>query len=117
MRTTAKQTTTTHCLRCGRTLRATTSIAAGYGRTCKTKVRKAAETAALADFKPFQIAKAREVIEQKAVVPTARPNVFQIASSDGTAVYRTARQGCTCPAGLKSRACYHRAAVAILTAA
>lgn len=106
-----------HCLRCGRVLTSLQSIARGYGRTCKARVRAAAEKIATADFKPFQIVKAREVISQRAVVPTSRPHVFQIASSDGSEIYRTARQGCTCPAGLKDRTCYHRAAVAILLAA
>jgi hypothetical protein len=111
------QVTTANCLRCGRTLRAAQSVSRGYGRTCRSLVRKAAEALALVDFKAEQVTKAREVIEQGGVVPTSRRNVFQLASSKGDAVYLTAVQACNCPAGLKGRRCYHRAAVAILTAA
>jgi hypothetical protein len=114
--------TTTHTAKClghgcGRTIRAKLSIARGYGPTCFARIRKAAEKIALVDFKAEQVTKAREVIEQGGVVPTSRRNVFQLASSKGDAVYLTAVQACNCPAGLKGRRCYHRAAVAILTAA
>lgn len=67
-------------------------------------------------YKPFQLDKAREVIEQGGILPTRRPNLFTAVSSDGTTTYLVAREGCTCPAGQKGRACYHRAAVALLTA-
>jgi hypothetical protein len=71
----------------------------------------------LTDFKPFQVDKAREVIEQGGILPTSRPGIWTAVSSDGTTTYLVHEASCTCPAGQKSRACYHRAAVAILSAA
>ncbi|MER5647285.1 hypothetical protein [Streptosporangium sp. NPDC002524] len=37
-------------------------------------------------------------------------------SSDGSTTYLTAEQSCTCPAGVKSRRCYHLVAARILLA-
>lgn len=74
-------------------------------------------TADVADFKPFQVEKACEAIEQNAILPTKRPGIYTAVSSDGSTTYLVAAEGCTCPAGQKQRACYHRAAVVILTAA
>ncbi|MET8334381.1 helix-turn-helix domain-containing protein [Streptosporangium canum] len=74
-------------------------------------------TTSLDDFKPFQIDKAREAIEQAAILPTSRPGIYTAVSSDGTTTYLVHRAACTCPAGQKQRACYHRAAAAILAAA
>jgi len=105
------------CLSCGRELRSAKSIAVGRGRTCQTKVRRAARVAELADYKPQQVAQARELIEDGAIIPTSRPTLWTAVSSDGDTTYLVAQQACTCPAGLKQRRCYHRAAVAILTAA
>lgn len=110
-------TTKHHCLRCGRTLTALDSIARGYGPTCARKIRRAATVVSLVTFKPFQVDKAREAIEQGAVVPTVRPEAYRSVSSDGTTVYLTTIASCTCPAGQKGRTCYHRAAAEILTAA
>lgn len=108
---------TAKCTKCGRVLRSARSIARGYGPTCAARIAKAAKTApALADFKPAQIEQARELIEDGAVVPLRR-NVWRTVSTDGTETYLTARQACTCPAGLKDRRCYHRAAVEIVSAA
>jgi hypothetical protein len=106
----------THCIRCGRTLTSATSQARGYGRTCATRVRHAAQAADLADYKPAQVEAARELIEDAAIIQI-RPRIYRSVSTDGSELYTTARQACTCPAGIKGRACYHRAAVAILTAA
>ena len=107
---------TARCTRCNRVLRSKTSISNGYGRSCKAKIAAASKTADLADFKPAQIESARELIEDAAIV-LIRRNVFRSVSTDGTEQYLTARQSCNCPAGLKSKRCYHRAAVEILTAA
>lgn len=75
-------------------------------------------TADMSDFKPAAIDKARELIEQGGILPTRRPGLFTAVSSDGTTTYLVHRSGCTCPAGLRGKhLCYHRAAVAILTAA
>jgi hypothetical protein len=74
-------------------------------------------TADVTSFKPFQIDKAREAIEQTAILPTKRPGIYTAVSSDGSTTYLVAAEGCTCPAGQKQRACWHRAAVTILSAA
>ena len=74
-------------------------------------------TADLGDFKPFQQAKAVEAIEQGAILPTSRPNLYTAVSGDGSTTYLVAAQSCTCPAGVKDRRCYHVAAVRILLAA
>lgn len=110
-------TTHTNCLRCGRPLRSTTSQARGYGRTCQTKVRAASNIVDLSAYQPAQIESARELIEDAAIIPIRR-NVYRSVSTDGTELYLTAVTGqCNCPAGLKSRRCYHAAAAQMLAAA
>ncbi|WP_181785354.1 DUF6011 domain-containing protein [Streptomyces phytophilus] len=104
----------THCLRCRRPLRSTTSIARGYGAHCAAKIRHAA--ADLTDYKPAQVDAARELIADAAIVHL-RSVVFVTVSTDGTETYRTAPTACTCPAGLKTRRCYHTAAARLLLAA
>ncbi|WP_225959170.1 SWIM zinc finger family protein [Nonomuraea africana] len=50
--------------------------------------------------------------------PHQPPGLYTAVSSDGTTTYLVHRASCTCPAGQRGRyACYHRAAVAILSAA
>lgn len=110
--------TTTHCLRCRRVLRSAKSIATGYGPTCTRKVRAAAKTELITAYKPQQIAKAQELIEQGGIIPLRARHIFTVISSDGTNSYKTAPQACTCPAGLKGKfVCYHRIAAQIVTAA
>ncbi|KAF2774640.1 DUF6011 domain-containing protein [Streptomyces sp. OM5714] len=104
----------TNCLRCGRTLTSLKSQATGYGPTCARHIRRAA--ADLADYKPHQIASARELIEDGAIVPL-RSIVFITVSTDGTETYRTAPTACTCKAGLKGSRCYHQLAARLLLAA
>jgi hypothetical protein len=104
----------TNCLRCGRVLRSAKSIASGYGAKCAAKVRHSAVD--LTDYKPHQVASARELIEDGAIVPL-RSMVFIAVSSDGTETYRSAPTGCNCPAGLKSSRCYHTLAARMLLAA
>ena len=105
---------TTRCLRCGHRLTAQASINAGYGPICRARIRAAKLTAALTGYTAAQIAKAREVITDAAIIPTNLAAVFRAISSDGTSVYLTTADGCTCPA---RKQCYHRAAVTILTTA
>jgi hypothetical protein len=111
---------TAKCLRCGRVLRSAASIAAGYGPTCGRKIRAAAATVTAAKLhKAVAVAKAMELIELGGIVPvrTRRTPVFRTVSSDGTGSYLTARQACTCAAGLKGRyTCYHRVAVELIAA-
>ncbi|WP_034090410.1 DUF6011 domain-containing protein [Streptacidiphilus albus] len=105
------------CLRCGRTLRSTDSIARGYGRTCRAKVTAAAKAKAASQFKPATVAKAQELIELGGLV-AIQPRVFRVVSSDGAGHYLTAPEACTCAAGLRGlHVCYHRAAAAIMLAA
>lgn len=104
------------CLECGRMLRSVKSIKRGRGAACQTKVNKAAKTVDLSEYKSAQVQSALELIEDAAIVKV-RPNVFRSVSSDGLSEYLTAPQACNCPAGLKDRPCYHRAAVTILLAA
>jgi len=104
------------CLECGRMLRSVKSVKRGRGAACQTKVNKAAKTVDLSDFKPAQVQSALDLIEDAAIVKV-RPNVFRSVSTDGTAEYLTHPAACNCPAGLKSRNCYHRAAAIILLAA
>lgn len=102
------------CLHCHRVLTSAKSIALGYGPRCARKIRNAAVD--LADYKPHQVASAKELIEDGAIVPL-RSVVFVTVSTDGTETYRTAPTGCTCPAGLKGSRCYHQLAARMLLAA
>ncbi|MFI7468653.1 DUF6011 domain-containing protein [Nonomuraea sp. NPDC049646] len=105
-----------NCLSCGRKLTAAASIAAGRGRTCQAKVRKAAIAADLTTYKPEQIAKAAELIDQNAIVPTSRDRLYAAVSSDGTTTYLVdqAAHTCTCKAGERGIRCYHLAAADVL---
>jgi len=63
-----------------------------------------------------EIAKAIELIEDGGVVPTTRTGVYYTVGTNGE-IYKTARTGCTCKAGINGRyACYHRIAVEIVEA-
>ncbi|NUS22690.1 MAG: hypothetical protein HOV92_00475 [Streptomyces sp.] len=104
----------TNCLRCGRTLTSAKSRALGYGAKCAAKVRNAAVDAS--DYKAHQIASARELIEDGAIIPL-RSVVFVTVSTDGTETYKTAPTTCSCPAGLKGSRCYHQLAARMLLAA
>lgn len=104
----------TNCLRCGRTLRTVKSQALGYGPKCAAKVRTAPVDTS--DYKAHQVASARELIEDGAIIPL-RSVVFIAVSTDGTETYKTAPTGCTCPAGLKGSRCYHQLAARMLLAA
>lgn len=105
------------CLRCGRILRAATSVAAGYGRGCKARIRAAAIAAAVRDFTAQQVTKALELIADNGLVPTRHAGVFRAVASDGTTTYLTHSDTCNCPAGLRSRnRCYHSAAVRMVLA-
>ncbi len=107
------------CRRCGRTLTAARSVSAGYGRSCKARIAEAAKVADLSQFKAWQAEKARELIEQQAIVPSSRHGLYVAVSSDGTTVYLVdaLERSCTCRAAANSRSCYHMAAALILLAA
>lgn len=113
MDTTTEQ---TRCRHCHRALRSPRSIAAGAGPRCLRKIRAAETTADLADYKPAQLDAARELIADGAIVPL-RSVIFVTVSTDGTETYKTAPTACSCPAGIKGRACYHTAAARLWLAA
>jgi len=111
------ETTTTQepvrCTGCRRILRSAASIARGTGRTCARNARKAA---AVLGFKPAAIEKAKELIEQGGIIALRARRVFQVVASNGVDTYLTAKQACSCPAGIKSRTCYHVVAAHLLAA-
>jgi hypothetical protein len=117
--TKAAETPATRCLRCRRSLTATSSISAGYGPGCRARIRAAALATSSAEFTAAQVARARELLADGGLIPTHRAGVYQSVSSDGATTYFTHRAGCTCPAGTRGngRTCYHRAAARILGAA
>jgi uncharacterized Zn finger protein len=105
-----------HCLKCRRALRNPSHD--GYGPKCRVMVRRAARAEVIAQYKPHQVEKAEELIEQGGLIPLRANRVFLAASSDGSATYRTHRAACTCPAGIKGlHACKHRIAAHILSVA
>lgn len=108
-------TQTTKCGKCHRVLRTAKSVALGYGPTCYRKVRQAAKARAItAAYKPHQIDKALDLLALGALVPLRDNRVFLVPSTekDGTArLYRTHKDACTCPAGVKGvHPCKHRIA-------
>lgn len=113
--------TTTKCSRCGRTLTSPASIARGRGRVCQAKVRAAAQAADFTAFKNAKAAqaKAAELIDDNAIVPTRVAGQYLATSSDGTMAYLVdAVEGsCTCKGAQRLGRCYHLAAAVIITAA
>jgi hypothetical protein len=106
----------TRCQRpgCGRKIWAEQSERTGYGSGCRTRVHLAERLAARHEgFKPEQVAKAVQLIEDNGIVLTGVPGMFWCTSSDGTRLYVTSLVHCTCDARV---ACYHMVAVSILTA-
>lgn len=67
-------------------------------------------------FTPNQGDKARLLLADGALVPARHPRCFWVVSSDGERSYLVHPAGCTCPAGLHERLCYHRAAVMLALA-
>lgn len=114
-----EQTSPTRCQSCGRKLTAASSVAAGRGPVCRAKVRKAAQTIDLTEFHGWQVDKARELIEQQAIIPSSRPGLYAAVSGDGVTVYLVdaTEASCTCKAAANGRRCYHLAAALILDAA
>lgn len=110
---------TTHCIRCGRKLTSKRAVADRMGRTCKNKIKAAATVINLDHFKDAKAAatKADQLLTDGGIVPTRHTGQYLATSSDGTKTYTvdTIERTCTCPAGLKGRACYHLVAADILT--
>lgn len=108
--------TTTNCRKCHGLLTNPRSVAAGIGPVCARKERQEA-AARTAGFKPAAIEKARQLIADRAIVPVRGRHIFRAVSSDGTRTYLTAKEACTCAAGLKGKhVCFHRVAVTLLAA-
>jgi len=103
------------CLRCGRTLTATSSVSRGYGRVCRARIQAAATARALASFTAAQIDKARELLADRALIPI-RAGIWQAISSDGVTRYLVAERTCNCPGGIHGRECYHQAAARMVAA-
>ena len=100
---------------CGRKIWASQSTATGYGSGCRARVHLSERLAARHEgFKAAQVAKAVELIEDNAIIPAGKPQLFWCVSSDGDSYYLTDLIWCSCPA---SSDCYHMVAAAILTAA
>lgn len=106
------------CLRCGRPLRAASSVSTGYGRWCRARIRAAQLAEILKGFTVAQVEKARELITDGGLVPTSRRGVFRAVSSDGQRTYLAHSATCNCPWGLRGRAkaCAHSLAVRIVLA-
>lgn len=104
------------CGRCGRVLRSARSIKRGLGPTCGAKRAQAFEIVdVVADYTPVQVEKAKELVELGGIV-RLYPNRpwFAVVATKGDHVYRTSPKGCTCPAGMHYRRCYHTAAARVL---
>ena len=80
------------CLRCGRPLRAASSVSAGYGRWCRASIAPPSWPRSSRASTAAQVEKARELIADGGLVPAGGPGVFRAVSSDGKRPpYRTAR--------------------------
>ena len=73
--------------------------------------------AKLDTYKPAQLDKAAELIEQGGLIPTTLVGRYTATSSDGTIHYLVTTDTCTCQAGQRDLRCYHRAAATIAEAA
>lgn len=102
------------CTACGRVLRSARAVRLGYGWRCWAKVQRAARV--LEASGNAAAARAAEALLQGAYVKHPHRKVWSVVSGDGTTTYLTHPQGCTCPAGLHQRLCYHRAGAAVLAA-
>lgn len=103
------------CRRCGRKLRSKRSRSVGYGRVCLWRIGRALPKGATQE----QVDKAVQLIDDGGLAPVGarfRAKVFRIVSSRGDDYYLTCATHCTCPAGRREKLCYHRVAVAWVTA-
>ena len=114
---------TAKCLNCGRTRHfrsaAAAAKAAPHGRICRVKVRLAALNEAIRGFAQRQVDAAREMIADGCFVPTSRPGVFRVVSSDGERTYLAHPETCNCPSGLRrltACTCKHSLGARILVA-
>lgn len=107
---------TAKCRKCQRPLRSATSIALGIGPRC------AAIEAALAGLDDRQQDKAREAVEDGAVIATSREGIAMVVSEDGESVHLTSAAGhCSCLHGVRrtsatAKTCWHPGAVRLAAA-
>lgn len=102
------------CTACGRALTGVRAVRRGYGWRCYAKVLRAVRV--LEASRNAAAARAAEALLQGAYVRHPHRAVWYVVSSDGATRYLTHPNGCTCPAGLHARLCYHRAGAAVLAA-
>lgn len=102
------------CRRCHRTLktvRHTGTDGQPLGPVCARRER------AEARFKAEQVEKAHELIELGAIARAGHLSngrvMFRVIASSGERSYLTSRRACTCDAGRRGRACYHRLATVL----
>ncbi|MCP2336119.1 DUF6011 domain-containing protein [Actinomadura rupiterrae] len=121
-------TKTATCRGCYATLRASKSVARGFGDVCwRRKVRQDAERLALVtataavDVSEFKdaapvLAKAEQLIEDGAIVRTRHAGQYLASGSDGVSTYLvdTIERSCTCKAGARLGRCNHLVAASIL---
>jgi hypothetical protein len=103
---------TANCIRCGRKLTSTSSVAAGMGRTCRAKALAAANVISLAEYKDQT--KAREnvidLIELGGLIPQSRDGLYlAVSKSDVKVTYLvdTHEQTCGCKANGRLGYCSH----------
>jgi hypothetical protein len=99
------------CRRCGRRIWGAHALASGYGEGCRRRVYRAARV--LEGSVHPSATKAALLLRDAGVLPHPHRRVYRTVGSSGR-VYLTHPSGCTCPAGIHSRLCYHRVAVSIL---
>lgn len=102
------------CTACGRPLRSARALRRGYGWRCYAKVLRAARV--LEASRNMAAAKAAQALLDGAYVRHPHKAVWQVVSSDGSQVYLTHPNGCTCRAGLHDKLCWHRAGAEVLAA-
>jgi hypothetical protein len=109
-----------HCLRCGRKLTSTKSIADKFGKGCAAKIRQAARETALEGLNDKQRDKALEIVSDGGAVPSNREGVWHVTSGDGSQAYLTTGDGhCNCKWGLRrvsadTKVCAHVGAVRLV---
>ncbi|GAA0969649.1 hypothetical protein GCM10009555_017160 [Acrocarpospora macrocephala] len=67
------------------------------------------------EYKPAQVAKALELVEQDGIHVTSDHGTFVAIGSDGETWYSLTRHTCGCHAGLRGLKCYHRLAAHLIT--
>lgn len=65
------------------------------------------------DYKPAQLTKAVELLDQKAFSATDKPGIFIAIGSDGETWYSVTPTTCNCRAGQRGIGCYHRLAAQV----